>query len=57
MTPPGAGAFAMTMLVSTRAGNAYTFAEYDAMFRHVGFSRSEWRLLTPSPQSMIVSHK
>lgn len=57
ITPPMAAAFSMTMLASTRAGDAYTFAEYDAMFTNAGFSRSEFHPLAPMPQSVIVSHK
>ncbi len=57
VTPPMAAAFSMTMLASTRAGDAYTFAEYDVMFTNAGFSRSEFHPLAPMPQSVIVSHK
>jgi ubiquinone/menaquinone biosynthesis C-methylase UbiE len=55
VTPPDAAGFALTMLAMTPAGDAYTFAEYDRMFRNVGFRRSELHQLTPSPQQLIVS--
>ena len=46
---------ALTMLAVTPAGDAYTFAEYERMFRSVGFGRSELHQLAPSPQQLIVS--
>ncbi|HEX8162430.1 MAG TPA: class I SAM-dependent methyltransferase [Pyrinomonadaceae bacterium] len=55
VSPPAAAAFALTMLGSTPAGDAYTFSEYDAMFRAAGFARSE---SFPSPPgTIIVSYK
>jgi 2-polyprenyl-3-methyl-5-hydroxy-6-metoxy-1,4-benzoquinol methylase len=54
VTPPSAAAFSMTMLGHTLAGDAYTFAEYDRMFRNAGFSSNEHRLM-PSPMSVIIS--
>lgn len=55
VTPPIAAAFSLTMLGSTEAGDAYTFRELEAMFRHAGFSRSE--LFPAEPGSIIVSYK
>jgi 2-polyprenyl-3-methyl-5-hydroxy-6-metoxy-1,4-benzoquinol methylase len=55
VTPPAAAAFAMVMLGSTRTGDAYTFSEYETMFRNAGFARSEIRTLPRMPQSLIVS--
>lgn len=57
VSPPTAAAFAMVMLGTTPAGDAYTFAEYDAMFRNAGFASSEFHLLTRAPQSLVVSRK
>jgi SAM-dependent methyltransferase len=55
VSPPMHAAFAMTMLGSTPAGDAYTFSEFERMFRNAGFSRSESH---PTPlQHIIVSHK
>ena len=50
-------AFAMMMLGSTPHGDAYTFAEYDRMFRKAGFARNEMRELAPAPNRVIVSYK
>lgn len=55
VTPPDTAAFSLVMLASTRSGDAYTFAEYDAMFRNAGFSSSELIPLPPLPNQMIVS--
>jgi hypothetical protein len=47
----------MMMLGSTPHGDAYTFLEYDRMFRNAGFARNELRELSPTPQRVIVSYK
>ena len=47
-------AFSLMMLGSTPAGDAYTFAELDQMFRNTGFKGSEAHKL-PGPQTVIVS--
>ena len=45
------------MLATTAAGDAYTFADYERMFTHVGFARSTFHPLPPTPQQAIVSFK
>jgi len=57
VTPPLDAQFSMMMLGATEDGDAYTFAEYDRMFRNTGFARSELRELSPLPQRVIVSYK
>jgi ubiquinone/menaquinone biosynthesis C-methylase UbiE len=57
VSPPVAAAFSMMMLGSTPAGDAYTFPEFERMFRNAGFSRSELRQLPATPEQLIVSHK
>jgi ubiquinone/menaquinone biosynthesis C-methylase UbiE len=57
VTPPEAATFSMTMLGATPHGDAYTFAEYDRMFRNAGFTRNELIALEESPESVIVSDK
>jgi cyclopropane fatty-acyl-phospholipid synthase-like methyltransferase len=55
VSPPIEAAFALIMLSNTPGGDAYTFAEFDSMFREAGFARSE---IHPSPpQHIIVSYK
>ncbi len=57
VSPPSEATFAMMMLGTTAHGDAYTFAEYDRMFRNAGFARSEMHELSPLPQRVIVSYK
>jgi SAM-dependent methyltransferase len=56
VSPPAAAAFSLMMLGSTVSGDAYTFAEYDKMFRNAGFSGSQIHAL-PGPEKVIVSQK
>jgi 2-polyprenyl-3-methyl-5-hydroxy-6-metoxy-1,4-benzoquinol methylase len=55
VTPPMAAAFSMTMLASTPAGDAYTFAELERMFAEAGFAGSEHHRIPPGVQSVVVS--
>jgi 2-polyprenyl-3-methyl-5-hydroxy-6-metoxy-1,4-benzoquinol methylase len=55
VTPPPAARFAIVMLTTTAAGDAYTFREYEAMFRSAGFSRNSLHAVPDSPQSVIRS--
>lgn len=57
VSPPPAAMFALTMLATTPHGDAYTFAEYDQMFRNAGYSRSEHIPLHSSANSLVVSYK
>ena len=57
VSPPPAASFAMTMLGTTAAGDAYTFAEYDQMFRNAGFAQNELREIPPAAQRVVISHK
>ena len=56
VSPPAPAAFSMIMLGTTRAGDAYTYSEYDKMFRNAGFALNELRR-SPGPQSFIISKK
>jgi 2-polyprenyl-3-methyl-5-hydroxy-6-metoxy-1,4-benzoquinol methylase len=55
ISPAGAGAFALTMLGSTPAGDAYTFDELDAMFREAGFGESRLQDLDHTPHRLILT--
>ncbi|MDQ1590354.1 MAG: hypothetical protein QOG71_981 [Pyrinomonadaceae bacterium] len=55
VTPPAEAAFALVMLGTTPAGDAYTFAEFDRMFRNAGFAHSVSHQTMPG--HIIVSHK
>ena len=56
VSPPAPAAFSMIMLGTTRAGDSYTYSEYDKMFRNAGFTLNELRR-SPGPQSFIISKK
>jgi ubiquinone/menaquinone biosynthesis C-methylase UbiE len=55
VTPPAEASFALVMLGTTPAGDAYTFSEFDRMFRSAGFSRNESHQTVPG--HIIVSYK
>jgi len=55
VSPPTEAAFALVMLGTTPSGDAYTFGEYERMFRAAGFARSE--SFAVPPQHVIISHK
>jgi hypothetical protein len=57
VTPPRAAMFSLVMLCSTPAGDAYTFAELEAMFRRAGLSRSELRVPGPAGPQVVISQR
>jgi ubiquinone/menaquinone biosynthesis C-methylase UbiE len=57
VSPPTAATFSLMMLGTTPAGDAYTFSEYDAMWKSSGFATSELIELPDSPQCLIVTRK
>jgi precorrin-6B methylase 2 len=57
VTPPRAASFGIIMLAMTPDGDAYTFSEYQGIFRAAGFSSNELVPLPSAPQSIIVSRK
>jgi SAM-dependent methyltransferase len=57
VTPPTAAAFSLIMLANTDAGDAYTFAEYEKMFRNAGFPKSILHPIPDMPQQILVSEK
>ncbi len=57
VTPPEAATFSMIMLGSTPHGDAYTFAEFDRMFRNAGYKKSEHFRQPPAPESIIISYR
>jgi ubiquinone/menaquinone biosynthesis C-methylase UbiE len=57
ISPPVPAAFALTMLVNTKGGNAYTASEYRDMLSEAGFSDSEVNPLLPTQHTAIVSTK
>jgi 2-polyprenyl-3-methyl-5-hydroxy-6-metoxy-1,4-benzoquinol methylase len=57
VTPERAAGFAMMMLGMTPAGDAYTFSEYEQMFRKAGFSSNELQQALPGGHGVIISRK
>ena len=57
ISPPIPAKFSLMMLGTTPSGDAYTFSEFERMFRNTGFRSSELHPLPPSPGSVIISHK
>jgi ubiquinone/menaquinone biosynthesis C-methylase UbiE len=57
VTPPQPGAFAFIMLNTTPSGDAYTFTEYQEMFREAGFEKNEIHQPPGLPQSVIQSFR
>jgi 2-polyprenyl-3-methyl-5-hydroxy-6-metoxy-1,4-benzoquinol methylase len=55
VTPPAEAAFALVMLGTTPAGDAYTFSECERMFQNADFSKSESHQTMPG--HIIVSYK
>ncbi|HVF27042.1 MAG TPA: class I SAM-dependent methyltransferase [Pyrinomonadaceae bacterium] len=57
VSPPGAAMFSLVMLGSTPSGDAYTFSEFESMFRNAGFSHSEFHPLPPTMEQVVISQK
>ena len=54
---PVAAGFSLIMLASMEAGDAYTFMEYEKMFRNAGFPKSILHPIPDMPQQILVSEK
>ena len=57
VTPSVAAAFSLVMLAGTDAGDAYTFSQYEKMFRNTGFSNTALHPVPNMPQQVLVSVK
>ena len=57
VSPPAMADFGLIMLATTPAGDAYTFSEYDRMFRNTGFKKSEMHDVPASNQRAIITQK
>jgi len=54
VSPPIPAAFAMTMLASTAAGDAYTLAELSAMYKQAGFGAVTAHPIPMSPHTVVM---
>jgi tRNA A58 N-methylase Trm61 len=57
VSPPMAAAFSLVMLADTDAGDAYTFTEYEKMFRNAGFAKTSLHPVPDMPQQVLLSEK
>ena len=56
-SPPSNAAFAMIMLATTPAGDAYTFSELESMFAEAGFVSTEMKQPRHSPERVLISQR
>ena len=56
VSPPMPAAFAMSMLLSTPAGDAYTLSELTAMYTAAGFSDVSAHPIPMSPHTVVLGH-
>ena len=54
ISPPMAAGFSLTMLISTAAGDAYTFRELAAMHREAGFAELRAQPVPHSPHTVVT---
>jgi ubiquinone/menaquinone biosynthesis C-methylase UbiE len=57
VSPPLAAAFSLIMLSNTDAGDAYTFSQFEKMFRNAGFTKTALHQVPDMPQQVLVSEK
>jgi 2-polyprenyl-3-methyl-5-hydroxy-6-metoxy-1,4-benzoquinol methylase len=57
VTPPTTARFSMIMLANTDAGDAYTFSEYERMFRNAGFGNTTLHPVPEMPQQVLITEK
>jgi len=57
VSPPDAATFALVMLATTPAGDAFTYAEYDDMLRRAGFPRTVLHDLPMVPQRVVIAER
>jgi hypothetical protein len=57
ISPPVAAGFALTMLISTAAGDAYTLSELDSMYRDAGFGPVSAHPVMTGPHTVVVGRK
>jgi hypothetical protein len=54
VSPPMPAAFALTMLASTPAGDAYTLSELTAMYEEAGFGNVTGHPIPMSPHTVVM---
>jgi ubiquinone/menaquinone biosynthesis C-methylase UbiE len=56
ISPAAPAAFAMTMLTSTAAGDAYTLSELTSMYHEAGFKDVSGHPIPMSPETIVTGH-
>ena len=51
------GSAMLAFVIKAPGGDAYTFPEFDRMFRNAGFSSSELHPLPPTFEQVVISQK
>jgi hypothetical protein len=49
--------FSLVMLANTDVGDAYTFSEYEKMFRSAGFKNCVLQPVPELPQQLVIAEK
>ena len=57
VTPPIPASFGLMMLATTTSGDAYTFREYEAMYREAGFARVSAHPVPHGPHTVIMGER
>jgi 2-polyprenyl-3-methyl-5-hydroxy-6-metoxy-1,4-benzoquinol methylase len=57
VSPPDGALFAMRMLGTTPAGDAYTLAELEGMLREAGFADVQAHGLAPAHQTLVIARR
>lgn len=57
VSPPVPALFSVAMLASTATGDAYTYSEFDGMFRNAGFAKTTAHPVAGMPQTVLLSEK
>jgi len=57
ITPPPVAEFSLIMLATTPEGDAYTFKEYEKMFRAAGFTQTTLHPVAGSVEQVLISYK
>jgi ubiquinone/menaquinone biosynthesis C-methylase UbiE len=57
VSPPMAAGFSLIMLALTDSGDAYTFSQYEKMFRSAGFAKTTLHPVPDMPQQVLLSEK
>ena len=56
VSPPMAAGFSLIMLASTASGDAYTFREFESMYRAAGFERISAHPLPVGAHTVVLGH-